>query len=72
MEAHGFEFLAKGGNGGSGEFVGGLFRDAEGGADFAVALAISDAFCHEPEPGGKSTHGLFQPFAGFESGGLVD
>jgi len=42
-EAHGFEFLAERGDGGVGEFVGGLFGDAEGGADLAVAFPIADA-----------------------------
>jgi hypothetical protein len=38
LEAHGFKFFAKGGDGGSGKFVGGLFGDAEGSADFGVTL----------------------------------
>ena len=41
---HGFEIFAEGGDGGSGEFVGGLFGDAQRGTYFAVALAITDAF----------------------------
>ena len=49
LEAHGFEFLAKRGDGGSGEIVGGLFGDAECLADFAVALAITDSSGHAAE-----------------------
>jgi hypothetical protein len=49
-EAHGFEFIPKGGDGGVGEFVGGLFGNAERSTDFAVALSIADAFGDLPEP----------------------
>lgn len=44
LEAHGFEFFAEAGDGNFGEFVGGLFGNAKDGSDFAVGLAIPDAF----------------------------
>jgi hypothetical protein len=41
----------KSGDRGVGEYVGGLFGNAERSADFAVALAIADAFGDLPEAG---------------------
>jgi hypothetical protein len=44
VESHGGEFFAEGGDGGSGELVGGLFGDTKGCADLAVGFAVTDAF----------------------------
>jgi hypothetical protein len=54
---HGGEYFAVGG---SGELVGGLFGGAKGGADFAVALAVVDAFGELSETRGKGEHRLFE------------
>ena len=51
MEPHGGEFFAEGGDGGSGDFVGGLFGNAEGCADLAVGFAVTDAFGDFAEAG---------------------
>ncbi len=57
--AHGGEVIAEGGEGGVGEFVGGLFRDAEGCADFGVRFTIAYAFGDEAEARGKLRLWLF-------------
>ena len=71
MEAHGFEFLAEGDDGGSGEFVGGLLGDAEGGSYFTVSLAVADAFGDLAEARREDEHRPFEAFSGFKSCGLI-
>lgn len=72
LETHGGELFAEGGDGGSGKLVGGLFGNAERCTDFAVALAIADAFGHESESGRKRRHCRFEAFPGFQGGGMID
>ncbi len=36
MKTHGGQLFAEGGDGSTGEFVGGLLGDAEGSSDFAI------------------------------------
>ena len=71
-EAHDFELFLEGGNGRACQFVGSLLGNAQGGADFAVGLAVTDALGHEPESGRKRRHCHFELFPGFEGGGMVD
>jgi hypothetical protein len=69
LETHGFETIPECRNGRASEFVGGLFGNSQHRADFAVALAVADAFGHKTEAGRERLHRDFQAFPGFKSSG---
>jgi hypothetical protein len=70
-EAHDFELFLEGGNGRACKFMGGLLGITQGGADFTVGLAVTDALGHEAETRRQGAHRRFEAFPGLESRGVI-